>query len=286
VSSTPLPDRPVVLITGCSSGIGLSTALRFARKGYWVFATMRDPSRGDELRDRARAEGLTLTILALDVSRDESVAEAVDSLLRETGGRVDVVVNNAGFVVMGPIETTSPDELRAQLETNLIGVLRVCRAVLPAMRARQGGAIVNLSSVSGRVVLPVAGPYHVSKWGLEALTEALRYEVARFGIRVTLVEPGPFDTPIHAKEWKTKDSLAADSPYRALVDGYHATSGAMRRGDPEDVVTTIWKAATARRPKLRWPVGFFAKLGCFFRPRLPDFLWEWYVRRTFGKDRR
>jgi len=283
VSSLALQDRKVVLITGCSSGIGLSTALRFARNGYRVFATMRDPARGDELRARAKAEGLTLDILALDVCRDDSVAAAVAAMFQETGGRVDVLVNNAGFIVMGPIETTSPEEMRAQLETNIIGVLRVSRAVLPAMRARKSGAIVNVSSVSGRVVLPVAGPYHVSKWGLEAMTEALRYEVSRFGVRVTLVEPGPFDTPIHAKEWKTAESQAKDSPYRNLVEGYHATSGAMRRGNPEDVVTAIWKAATKRHPKLRWPVGFFAKLGCLIRPHAPDFMWEWYVRRTFGK---
>jgi NAD(P)-dependent dehydrogenase (short-subunit alcohol dehydrogenase family) len=247
---------------------------------------MRDPTRGERLQSLAEAAKVSLRILALDVCDDASVSTAMATLLGETGGRIDVLVNNAGFIIMGPIETTSPEEMRAQLETNIIGVLRVTRAVLPTMRMRQKGAIINISSVSGRLVLPVAGPYHVSKWGLEAMTEALRYEVARFGIRVALIEPGPFDTPIHHNEKKTAESKMPDSPYRLLVDGYEATSGNMRRGDPNRVVDAIWKAATHPRPRLRWPVGFYAWLGCLIRPHAPDFMFEWYVRRTFGKGQR
>jgi NAD(P)-dependent dehydrogenase (short-subunit alcohol dehydrogenase family) len=276
-------ESPVVLITGCSSGIGLLSALRFAKEGYRVYASMRDPTRGETLRALAEAAKLSLRILVLDVCDDASVSEAAATLLKETGGRIDVLVNNAGYIVMGPIETTSPEEMRAQLETNIIGVLRVTRAMLPAMRVRKQGAIINISSVSGRLVLPVAGPYHVSKWGLEAMTETLRYEVARFGIRVALIEPGPFDTPIHNNEHTTAESKLPDSPYRLLVDGYAKTSGSMRRGDPNRVVDAIWKAATHPRPRLRWPVGFYAWLGCLIRPHAPDFMFEWYVRRTFGK---
>src|SRR5581483_6074620 len=172
----------------CSSGIGREAARRFARAGFRVYASMRRPEAGEALCAEAAANGWALAAPALDVTSDASVARAVSALLEETGGRLDVLVNNAGYYLVGTIEETSPDELRAQLETNVVGVLRVTRAVLPAMRARKGGAVINISSIAGRVALPVVAPYHASKWALEALTEGLRLEVRPFGIRVAAVE--------------------------------------------------------------------------------------------------
>ncbi|HEX7598668.1 MAG TPA: SDR family NAD(P)-dependent oxidoreductase, partial [Polyangia bacterium] len=173
MTNAPAAPAPVVLITGCSSGIGQLAARRFARTGFRVFASMRDPARGAVLREEAAREGWWLRTPSLDVTRDDSVGPAVSSLLEETGGRIDVLVNNAGYFCLGSVEETSPDELRAQLETNVVGVLRVTRAVLPAMRARARGTVVNLSSILGRVIIPTNGPYQVSKWALEALTETL-----------------------------------------------------------------------------------------------------------------
>ena len=141
------------------------------------------------------------------------MARAVGEALRDTGGRIDVLVNNAGYYAFGPLEETTPDELRAQLETNVVGVHRVTRAVLPAMRARRSGAVVTIGSVSGRVALPMVGPYHASKWALEGMIEALRYELIPFGIRVALVEPGAYKTELHVNEIRSRASGGADSPY-------------------------------------------------------------------------
>jgi NAD(P)-dependent dehydrogenase (short-subunit alcohol dehydrogenase family) len=277
---------PVVLITGCSSGIGLATARRFARAGYRVYASMRRPQAGADLRSEAEAQGWMLSTPALDVTSDTSVEAAVAMLLAETGNRLDVLVNNAGYYCYGPIEETSPDELRAQLETNVVGVLRVTRAVLPTMRARRKGAIVNVSSISGRVVLPIAGPYHASKWALEALSEALRYEVATFGIRVTVVEPGPFQTELHVKETRARQSQRSDSPYASLMRAYESEAAKIRRGDKEEVAEIIHRVATRRRPRLRWPVGPSAFTGGVLRRFVPDGIYERVVGWVFHRKRR
>jgi NAD(P)-dependent dehydrogenase (short-subunit alcohol dehydrogenase family) len=277
-------DAKVVLITGCSSGIGRFAARRFAASGFRVFASMRRPEAGADLRAEAERSGWTLTTPALDVTSDESVNAAVSALLAETDGRIDVLVNNAGYYLLGPCEETTADDLRAQYETNVFGAHRVTRAVLPAMRARGDGAIVNVSSVAGRVVVPVVGPYHSSKFALEALTEALRYEVAPFGIRVTLIEPGPFATDLHDKEKRT--TSPADSPYAPLVDEYLRRSHAMKRRDPSRVVDVILRAATAPNPKLRWPVGPTSLQGTLLRRLTPDWLYELILGFAFRWRRR
>src|SRR5215468_8293473 len=191
-AAKPFDDEPrSILITGSSSGIGRATAERFASRGWRVFASMRNPEgRGAPLRARAAEAGWRLTTPALDVTSDESVASAAAEVLGETGGRLDVLVNNAGYYAFGALEETSPDELRAQLETNVVGVLRVTRAVLPAMRARRAGTVVTLGSVSGRVAIPIGGPYTASKWALEGMIESLRLEMIPFAVRVALIEPG------------------------------------------------------------------------------------------------
>src|SRR5580693_6495810 len=164
-------DPRVILVTGSSSGIGRATAERFAARGWRVFASLRRPSSGQgaALRELAAAKGWRLTTPELDVTRDDSVAAAASEVLRQTDGRLDVLINNAGYYAYGPLEETSSDELRAQLETNVIGVHRVTRAVLPAMRARRAGTIITIGSLSGRVALPMVGPYHASKWALEGM---------------------------------------------------------------------------------------------------------------------
>ena len=282
-----MTDGKVVLITGCSSGIGREVARRFAAAGFRVYASMRRPEGdGAELRAEAATRGWALGTPALDVTSDASVDAAVSALLSETGGRLDVLVNNAGFYLLGPLEETSADELRAQYETNVFGVPRLTRAVLPAMRARGEGAIVNVSSVAGRVAVPVAGGYHSSKWALEALTETLRYELAPFGIRVAAVEPGPFKTAIHNKETRAADSRRADSPYRPLVEEYLRRSQAMRRGEADAVAAVIFRAATDPRPRLRWPLGATSFTGTLLRRLVPDGIYEWMLGLAFRWRRR
>jgi NAD(P)-dependent dehydrogenase (short-subunit alcohol dehydrogenase family) len=282
-----ISDRPVVLITGCSSGIGLASARRFAREGYRVFASMRrSEERGAGLRGEAARLGWSLATPEIDVTSDASVDEAIAALLGETGGRLDVLVNNAGYLLFGPVEEVAPSELAAQLETNVVGVLRMVRAVLPAMRARGAGAIVNMSSVSGRVALPVVGCYHATKFALEALTESLRYEVWPFGVRVTCIEPGPFKTDLHAKEVRAAASGRPGSPYADLLRAYDREFHRLPRGEVDAVADTIFRAATHPSPKLRWPVGPRSFLGAKLRPLSPDRLYELLVRFTFGLWRR
>jgi NAD(P)-dependent dehydrogenase (short-subunit alcohol dehydrogenase family) len=273
--------QQVVLITGCSSGIGREAARRFAAAGFRVYASMRRPQQADELRAEAASRGWALSTPALDVTSDDSVNAAVSALLAETAGRLDVLVNNAGYYLLGPLEETGPDELRALFETNVIGVQRVTRAVLPAMRARGAGAIVNISSVAGRVAVPIAGAYHSSKWALEALSETLRYELRPFGIRVAIVEPGPFQTALHDKEQLPAAAGRPDSPYRPLFEEYQRRSHAMKRRAPGPVVEVIFRAATSPRPRLRWPVGPTSFSGTLVRRLTPDAIYELVLGLAF-----
>jgi NAD(P)-dependent dehydrogenase (short-subunit alcohol dehydrogenase family) len=280
--SAAVPTDPrSILITGSSSGIGLALARRFAARGWRVFATMRRPEGAQALRDEAARLGWRLTTPALDVTRDDSVTAAVDAALAETGGRLDVVVNNAGYYALGALEETTPDELRAQLETNVIGVHRVTRAVLPAMRARRDGTIVTLGSISGLVAVPMSGPYHASKWALEGMIESLRLEVLPFGVRVVLIEPGPYESDLHTKEIQAEASRRADSPYAALLAAYRRQSARLRRAPLPGLVDLIERAATARRPRLRWLAGPTSFSAGRLRALCPDRVYEWVMRLGF-----
>jgi NAD(P)-dependent dehydrogenase (short-subunit alcohol dehydrogenase family) len=276
-------DPRSILITGSSSGIGLALARRFATRGWRVFATMRRPQgEGPQaLRDEAARLRWRLTTPALDVTRDDSVAAAVEAALAETGGRLDVLVNNAGYYALGSLEETTPDELRAQLETNVVGVQRVTRAVLPAMRARRDGTIVTLGSISGLVALPMAGAYHASKWALEGMIEAWRLELVPFGVRVVLIEPGPYESDLHTKELQAEASRRADSPYAPLLAAYRRQSARLRRAPLPGLVDMIERAATARRPRLRWLAGPTSFSAGRLRALCPDLVYEWVIRLGF-----
>jgi NAD(P)-dependent dehydrogenase (short-subunit alcohol dehydrogenase family) len=271
-----------ILITGSSSGIGRATAERFASRGWSVFASMRNPAAGVALRARAAEKGWRLTTPALDVTSDASVSAATADVLRETGGRLDVLINNAGYYQFGALEETSPDELRAQLETNVVGVLRVTRAVLPAMRARRTGAVVTIGSVSGRVAVPIGGPYHASKWALEGMIEALRLELIPFSVRVALIEPGPYRTLLHDNERLAAAAGGADSPYADLLEAYRRQNAKLpRQDDLEPLIDVIERAATSENPRLRWPVGPTSLTGGRLRALVPDRVYEWLMRIAF-----
>lgn len=274
-------QAPIALITGAASGIGHATARRFAARGWRVWASMRRPEKGEALRLEARERGWTLYTPALDVTDDGSVAAAVGEVLAATGGRIDLLINNAGYYALGACEDTTPDELRAQLETNLIGVHRVTRAVLPAMRGRRSGRVMVIGSLSGLVALPALGAYQASKWAVEAWTETLRYELRPFGVEVVLIEPGPFATNLHVNERPAAASADPASAYGPLMAQYGRQSAGLRRASLPLLVDTIERAATVARPRLRWPVGPTSFQAAYLRRLSPDWLYEWVVRLAF-----
>jgi len=251
----------VVLITGCSSGIGLEAALAFARNGDTVYASMRDTGKAGPLRDRAGQEGLTVEVVALDVLDDRSVADAIASIERAHGA-IDVVVNNAGVGFSGAVETLDIDKARAVIDTNFWGAVRVIRAALPTMRGRGSGVIVNVTSVAGRVRgTPYQAFYSASKHGLGALSEGLQFEVAPFGIRVTCIEPGFFTTEIFTNggvgQVDTSTPYGAD---HAWLDDFYLKSGQAAGGDPAVVAEAIVRAASDANTPLHNLVGDDAAL--------------------------
>ena len=219
-----------VLVTGCSSGFGKLTALLFGRHGHTVFATMRDVERAGPLAEVAAEEGIDVRVLALDVDDPASVAGAVGEAEAATGGGLDVVVNNAGYELRGPIEVCTDEEIRAQFETNLHGPLRVIRAVLPGMRARGSGVIVNVSSIAGLVAWPGLGAYAATKFAVVGLTKTAAAELGRAGIRVNCVHPGVTDTPMVD---------AVDDGVRGPLDGVIANLPLARMGRPEELAGAI-----------------------------------------------
>jgi NAD(P)-dependent dehydrogenase (short-subunit alcohol dehydrogenase family) len=270
-----------VLITGCSSGIGHATALRLARGGWTVYATARKP---ETLADLAAAGCRTLP---LDVTDEASLRAAVAAL----DGPLDALVNNAGYSLSGAVEGVELSEARRQLETNVFGLVRLTQLVLPGMRAAGSGRIVNVGSMGGRLTFPGGGWYHASKHALEALTDALRFEVAVFGIDVVLVQPGLIRTGFADAAVGGIAERAGEGPYAAfdaavarVTAGAYA-GGIARRlgGDGDDVARAIERALTARRPRTRHRVTGSARLFLTLRRLLPDRAWDALVARTYPR---
>lgn len=276
----PSHKTKVILITGCASGFGQATARHFAQLGWRVYATMRNPAAGESLRQEASANGWKLTTPALDVTDDAQVSAVVAQVLAHPEG-LDVLVNNAGYFCVGAVEDTSPAELQALFNTNVLGALRLARAVLPAFRAAGQGRIINVSSLAALAVVPFLGAYHASKAALEFLTEALHYEVGPFGIRVSSVLPGPFATELVAKQVRVGVSVDASSPYTANVDHFERLNAKAPRGRVQTVVNAIYKAATVSRPRLRYRVGPLSLLATYGNPITPQWLYAFLVRWVF-----
>src|SRR5881397_1916055 len=284
----------VVLITGCSSGIGLATARHFARLGDEVHAGVRHPSTAWELTAAIESDKLKIAPLTLDVDDDASVRRGVQEVIARSG-RIDVLVNNAGIGGGGPIGDVPVDWARTLFETNYFGTIRMIQAALPGMRERRSGAIVNVSSIAGRVAIAGHGHYSAVKHALEAASEALAQEVVAFGIRVAIVEPGVVVTPIFTKAKRFADPA---SPYamhvRRLLLFYQMQM--KTPSQPDDVARVIHEAVTTGEPRLRYLVGEDARRLDAGRQRLSD---EEYVatgrempdeeylelmRRRFGFD--
>jgi NAD(P)-dependent dehydrogenase (short-subunit alcohol dehydrogenase family) len=238
-----------VLITGASSGFGKDAALFFKSKGWNVAASMRSA-------EKAEAWTIPAGLFAprLDVTDRASMQSSVDETVSRFGG-IDVLVNNAGFALMGPLEGASPADIRREIDTNLMGVIEMTQLVLPLMRAAGNGVIINLSSLGGRMTLPLFSTYHATKFAVEGLSESLQYELLGFGIRVKLVEPGGSRTNFGGSSMTQTPHPA----YKALVDGFNRTWEKQTAGlpGPEKVVQTIYRAATDGSARLRYPVLAF-----------------------------
>ncbi len=268
-----------VLITGASSGIGRATALRLARGGVKVFATVRSEEDAEGLR----ASGIST--LLIDVTDSDSVARAASEV--DAHGALDGLVNNAGEGIAGPLELLTDDELRAQLDVNVVGQVSVTRAMLPALRRSDDPRIVMVGSVGGRVSFPFAGAYHASKHAIEAVSEVLRAELGPEGIRTVLIEPGPYSTPIWRKASDRIDELEGRDHAARYRDRLNSVrdklQSADERGDePDAVAKKIEGALFDSRPGARIQVGVPAVVTARLRPLLPDGLFDAVVKRAFG----
>lgn len=274
-------SRPV-LVTGCSSGIGEATARRMAEEGWPVYATARRPDELDGLR-RAGCE-----TLALDVTDEDSMARAV-ARVEEDHGAVGVLVNNAGYGEYGALESLPMDRIRRQFETNVFGLLRLCQLALPGMRRRGWGRIVNVSSMGGRLTFPGGGAYHASKHAVEALSDALRFEVRGFGVDVVIVEPGVIRTRFGETAVDRLEDSTDPGPYgpfdravaRITREAYERGALALLGGEPDDVARVIAKAAASSRPRSRYRVTASARLMIGLRWLLPDRIWDAMLRGIF-----
>jgi short-subunit dehydrogenase len=272
-----------VLITGCSTGIGRATAEHLAGKGHTVYATAR---KRNSVEDLAGCKPL-----ALDVTDESSMSAAVSEVEQAEGG-IDVLVNNAGYSQNGAVESIPLDSVRAQFETNVFGLIRMSQLVLPGMRERGSGRIVNMGSMGGKLTFPGGGIYHATKHAVEAISDAMRFEVAGFGVQVALLEPGLIKTEFGAT---SVDSIAAadDGVYGefnqavgdATTNAYEGPIGKLG-GGPEAVAEVVEKAITAKRPRARYTVTPSARILLTQRALLPDALWDRVVGTSFPRPGR
>jgi NADP-dependent 3-hydroxy acid dehydrogenase YdfG len=275
----PEPSK-AVLITGCSSGIGHATAATLAAQGWKVYATARRPDSIADLAERG------CETLALDVTDDTSMQAAVDAVVAAEGA-VGVLINNAGYSQSGAVESVPLDQVRRQFDTNVFGLLRMCQLVLPGMREQHWGKVVNIGSMGGRLTFPGGGLYHATKYAVEAISDAMRFEVKGFGVDVILIEPGLITTNFAEVASDTAHDTAT-GPYadfnrkvaKVTENAYRGPMAKLGAG-PEAVANTIARARKAGRPKARYPVTPSAHLMINQRRFTPDALWDLAMRVQF-----
>ncbi|KPW46464.1 Short-chain dehydrogenase [Pseudomonas syringae pv. antirrhini] len=276
-------NTKVALVTGASSGIGEATALKLKALGYTVYAAAR---RVDRMRALA---GAGINILAMDVTDDASMQAGLQEII-DKSGRIDVLINNAGYGSYGAVEDVPFDEARAQFDVNVFGAVRLIQLALPHMRKRRSGTIVNITSMGGKVHTPLGAWYHGTKFALEAISDCLRLEVQPLGIDVVVIEPGGINT-----EWA---GIAADKLRETSSEGAYAgqanalfktmvsEANRKRMSPPDLIADTIGKALSARRPKTRYAVGFGAKPMIFLRRMLSDRAFDSFIRMATGIPRK
>ena len=246
----------VAIVTGSSTGIGYATSLTLARNGFHTYATVRNLGKAKAIEDVAEEEGLPIKVMELDVDSDESVNNTIGKIY-EDKKRIDVAVNNAGYALVGALEDLSMQEIRAQFETNLFGAIRVMKAVLPIMRENRSGTIVNITSMGGRVAIPLDPAYHGTKFGLEGISESMRYETEPFGIRVIVIEPGNIKSNFWTNLKIGKKASSPDSPYAHMIRRLQKAAEKMAQDSlpPHEVAKVILAAVTLEKPLPRYTVG-------------------------------
>jgi NAD(P)-dependent dehydrogenase (short-subunit alcohol dehydrogenase family) len=251
-----MSNQRVAVVTGASSGIGYETSLTLARNGFVTYATMRSLNKAENIKSAAEEEKLPLKIVQLDVTDDESVKDAMQSIISEASG-IDVLVNNAGYGLVGALEDLAMEEIKSQYGTNLFGVIRVTQAVLPIMRKQKSGIIVNISSAAGRFAIPGQSAYVSTKFAIEGLTESIAYELEPFGIKVVLIEPGIVKTSMANNMVIAKKSQDPSSPYYRLIENAVSSieHGLETRSSPHVVAKVVLKADTSENPNLRYLAG-------------------------------
>jgi NAD(P)-dependent dehydrogenase (short-subunit alcohol dehydrogenase family) len=282
-----MTTKRAVLVTGCSSGIGLATAKRLSQNGaFAVWATARD------VKSLAPLDQAGCRVAALDVEREDTMPPVIEAIEKEHGG-VWALVNNAGYSQSGALETLPVAKLRKQFETNVFGLVRLTQLVLPGMRRLGGGRVVNVSSMGGTLTFPGGGAYHASKYAVEALSDALRFECEPSNIQVVVIQPGTIRTGFAeavAKEIPKADAGDRFGPFNTRI--VQATKEAYEKGplkalggEPDDVARVIEKALTVRRPKTRYPVTASARLLMWQRSMMSDRMWDAFLRSQFGEVR-
>jgi NAD(P)-dependent dehydrogenase (short-subunit alcohol dehydrogenase family) len=269
-------NTSTLLITGASSGIGAATVQRFLAEGWQVFATMRQPAHSTLIAHP------NLHVLACDVTQPDSIQACVQTVLTLTD-HLDVLVNNAGYGLIGPLELATTAQIKQQFDTNVFGLVQMMQAVLPTMRQQQHGLIVNVASIAGRTCFPLYSLYHGTKWAVEGISESAAYELAPHGIRIKVIEPGPIKTAFYDRSMHTTgvDAHAiSNSPYASYGQQWlgklHAVGN--KAPGPEVVANTIWRAVTDGKATLRYPVNTMGSL--WLRRILPEALYRYVLQRV------
>ena len=269
----------VALVTGSSSGIGFETSLALARNGYHTFATMRNLGKDEKIKQIIEKEDLSIEILELDVDSEESVNRAIKTV-SEKKGRIDVLVNNAGYGMWGTVEDVSIDEFKEQFETNFFSIIRLIQKVAPIMRKQGSGNIVNISSVAGRIGFPVSPAYISSKFALEGLSESLRFELMPFGINVIIIEPGVIKTNFF-DSMKMSEKSQQDSTYKEITD--KVISGVKMMAEmgthPKEVADVVIKTLGEEKPLPRYVIGNDAMMFLEAKKMKTDIEFENYLKK-------
>ncbi|ARK28421.1 SDR family oxidoreductase [Halalkalibacter krulwichiae] len=281
-------DKQIVLITGSSSGFGYLTTLELAKRGYLVIATMRDLTKKTALIHQAKQLNITENIITiqLDVT-DETQLQKLEDTIKQRFGKIDILINNAGYSVGGVTEQIDVNTWKAQLETNVFGVIAVTKAFLPLMRERRAGKIINIGSISGQFGFPGLGPYVTSKFALSGFSESLRLELLPFNIHVSLIEAGSFKTKIWTKALNQKSSYHNED-YDQFVSNVRqaANRSADDAEDPQKVIHVILQICTAERPKFRYQVGKGVKRLLALKNFLPWPIIEWAIQKKLYNQKR
>jgi len=266
-----MTNQKVAVVTGSSSGIGYETALVLARNGFRTYATMRNLEKGKAIFDVAKREKLALHTIKLDVTDEKSVNDAIKTI-KADAGRIDVLVNNAGYGLTGSLEDLVMSEIKAQYETNVFGLIRVTQAVLPTMREQKSGIIVNISSIGGKMAMPLSSPYIGTKFAVEGLSESIAYDLEPFGIKVVIIEPGAIKTNFESGMVVAQKNQNPSSPYyKGMQKLQNSLNSIIKNGTPPTkVAEVILNAVTTPNPNLRYTVGEDAALLAQKRKELPD----------------